>query len=258
MARTPLIAGNWKMNLDHKEAIGSLQKFAFALPQDYYEKVDVAFMVPFTDIRTVQTLVDGDGLKFTYGSQDISKHESGAYTGEVSGRFLQRLGCSYVVIGHSERREHHAESDALVRSKVEAALRHELTPILCVGEPLEVREAGEHVAHTLAQLTAALDGLPAADLGGLVVAYEPVWAIGTGKTATADDAAEMCSALRVRLAELLGEQTAQSIRLLYGGSVKADNVAEITAHPDVDGALVGGASLDPDGFAALCRAATTA
>ncbi len=259
-ARTLLLAGNWKMNLDHLEAISTVQKLAWALRDAKVDltAVDVVVLPPFTDIRSVQTLIQGDSLDMAYGGQDLSAHDEGAYTGEVSGRFLQRLGCSYVVIGHSERREHHAESDALVRSKVEAALRHELTPILCVGEPLEVREAGEHVAHTLAQLTAALDGLPAADLGGLVVAYEPVWAIGTGKTATADDAAEMCSALRVRLAELLGEQTAQSIRLLYGGSVKADNVAEITAHPDVDGALVGGASLDPDGFAALCRAATTA
>lgn len=251
MARTPLIAGNWKMNLDHKEAIGSLQKFAFALPKDYYEKVDVAFMVPFTDIRTVQTLVDGDDLKFTYGSQDISKHESGAYTGEVSGKMLSALGCSWAVVGHSERRQYHGETDKLVAEKAAAALANGISPIVCVGEPLDVREKGTHVDYVVTQTRNSLDSLSAEDLAKTVIAYEPVWAIGTGKVASADDAQEVCAAIRDLVRELGGEEVAESIRILYGGSVKVDSVAEIVGKPDVDGGLVGGASLKGEEFAKL-------
>ena len=251
MARTPLIAGNWKMNLDHKEAIGSLQKFAFSLPKEYYEKVDVAFMVPFTDIRTVQTLVDGDDLQFTYGAQDISKHESGAYTGEVSGKMLSALGCSWAVVGHSERREYHGETDKLVAEKAAAALANGISPIVCVGEPLDVREKGTHVDHVVTQTRNSLEGLSAEDLAKTVIAYEPVWAIGTGKVASAEDAQEVCAAIRQLVRELGGDEVADGIRILYGGSVKVDSIAEIVGKPDVDGGLVGGASLKGEEFAKL-------
>ncbi len=251
MARTPLIAGNWKMNLDHKEAIGSLQKFAFSLPKEYYEKVDVAFMVPFTDIRTVQTLVDGDDLQFTYGAQDISKHESGAYTGEVSGKMLSALGCSWAVVGHSERREYHGETDKLVAEKAAAALANGISPIVCVGEPLDVREKGTHVDHVVTQTRNSLEGLSAEDLAKTVIAYEPVWAIGTGKVASAEDAQEVCAAIRQLVRELGGDEVAEGIRILYGGSVKVDSIAEIVGKPDVDGGLVGGASLKGEEFAKL-------
>ncbi|AZA13637.1 triose-phosphate isomerase [Corynebacterium choanae] len=251
MARTPLIAGNWKMNLNHKEAISCVQKLAFALSDEYYDLVDVAVMVPFTDIRSVQTLVDGDNLKITYGAQDISQHDAGAYTGEISGSMLSALGCSWAVIGHSERRDYHGESDELVANKTAAALRHNITPIVCVGEPLEIREAGTHVDYVTTQLKASLAGLSAEDLKKIVVAYEPVWAIGTGKVASAADAQEVCHAVRGALAELADEATADAIRVLYGGSVKAETVAELVAQPDVDGGLVGGASLDGEAFAKL-------
>lgn len=258
MARTPLIAGNWKMNLDHHQAIATVQKLDFALPKDYYEKVDVAVTVPFTDLRSVQTLVDGDKLKITYGAQDVSRHESGAYTGEVSAQMLAKLGCTWVVVGHSERREYHNESDELVAAKAAAALRHGVSPIVCVGEPLEIREAGTHVEYVVKQTRASLDGLSAEDLGNTVIAYEPVWAIGTGKVASAADAQEVCAAIRGLVRELAGDEVADGIRILYGGSVKTDSVAEIVGQPDVDGGLVGGASLDGEEFAKLAAAAASA
>lgn len=257
MARKPLIAGNWKMNLDHKEAIASIQKFDFALPKDYYDKVDVAFMVPFTDLRTMQTLSEGDKLLLTYGAQDISKHDSGAYTGEVSGKMLASLGCKWAVVGHSERREYHGETDELVSEKAAAALKHGLSPIVCVGEPLDVRESGTHVDYVVNQTRNSLAGLSAEDLSKIVVAYEPVWAIGTGKVASADDAQEVCAAIRALVRELAGEEVAEGIRILYGGSVKVDSVAEIVGKPDVDGGLVGGASLVGDEFAKLAANAST-
>lgn len=254
--RTPLIAGNWKMNLDHFEALTLVQKLAWAL-RDLkvdLEAIDVAVIPPFTDIRSVQTLVQGERMDLTYGAQDLSAHDAGAYTGEVSGAFLARLGCTYALVGHSERREHHGEDDAVVGEKLRAALRHELIPVLCVGEPLDVRQAGGHVDHVLAQVAAALDGSTTDALGGLVIAYEPVWAIGTGETAGPDEAQEMAAAIRASLAESQGEAFAGTVRILYGGSVKADNAADIVAGADVDGALVGGASLDPAGFADLVDA----
>ncbi|WP_199444182.1 triose-phosphate isomerase [Umezawaea beigongshangensis] len=254
-ARTPLIAGNWKMNLNHFEAIALVQKIAFSLPEKYFAKVDVAVLPPFTDIRSVQTLTDGDKLLITYGAQDVSQHDSGAHTGEVSGPMLAKLGCTWVVVGHSERREHHHEDDALVNRKVRTALKHGIRPILCVGEQLAVREAGEHVAHVTAQLVAGLKGLTAERVADVVVAYEPVWAIGTGRVAGAADAQEVCAAIRATLAEKYGEDVASAVRVLYGGSVKSGNVAELVAQPDVDGALVGGASLDAAEFAKLCALA---
>ena len=258
MARTPLIAGNWKMNLNHKQTIGELQKFAFTLPKEYYEKVDVSFLVPFTDIRTAQTLVEGDKLKFTYGAQDISQHESGAYTGEVSGAMLSALGCTYVVVGHSERREYHNESDELVAKKAAAALENGMSPIVCVGEPLEIREAGTHVDYVVEQTRASLVGLDADAVAKTVIAYEPVWAIGTGKVASADDAQEVCAAIRALVKELAGDDVAAGIRILYGGSVKTDTIAEIVSKPDVDGGLVGGASLSGEEFAKLAASAANA
>lgn len=249
--RKPLIAGNWKMNLHHLEAIAVVQKLAFALPDRYLDKVEVAVLPPFTDIRSVQTLIDGDKLRLVHGAQDLSPHDSGAYTGDVSGVMLAKLGCTYVVVGHSERREIHGEDDAVVNAKVHAALKHGLTPILCVGEGLDVREAGTHVQHCTDQLRAALKGVTAEPAAGIVLAYEPVWAIGTGKVAGPADAQEVCAALRATLAELYSDEVAGGVRILYGGSVKSSNVGEIVARPDVDGALVGGASLDAEEFAKL-------
>ncbi len=255
MPRKPLIAGNWKMNLTHLEAIALMQKFAFALPEKYYDKVDVAVLPPFTHIRSIQTMIDGDGLLMVHGAQDLSPHDSGAYTGDVSGPMLAKLGCRYVVVGHSERREYHAETDEVVASKVRAAIRNGIAPILCVGEGLDVREAGRHVEHCTAQLTAALKGVTADQARNLVVAYEPVWAIGTGRVASAGDAQEVCAALRACVAQLYGDELAGTTRILYGGSVKAKNVGEIVAEADVDGALVGGASLDVEEFPQLCAIA---
>jgi triosephosphate isomerase len=255
MTRQPLIAGNWKMNLNHLEAIGLVQKIAFSLPEKYFAKVEVAVLPAFTAIRSVQTLIEGDKLLLRYGAQDLSQHDPGAYTGDVSGPMLAKLGCAYVVVGHSERREHHHEDDAVVGAKVRAALKHELTPILCVGERIEVREQGTHVEYTNAQLVAALKGLKAEQVARVVIAYEPVWAIGTGRVATPADAQEVCGAIRVQVGEKFGKPVADGIRVLYGGSVKSNNIAELIAQPDIDGALVGGASLDADEFAKLCALA---
>lgn len=251
MARKPLIAGNWKMNLNHFEAIALVQKIAFALPDKYFDKVDVTVIPPFTDLRSVQTLVDGDKLKLTYGAQDVSKHDSGAYTGEISGAFLAKLGCTFAVVGHSERRTYHDESDELVAAKAAAALRHGLTPIVCIGEGLDIREAGNHVAYNVNQLKGSLAGLSAEQISQVVIAYEPVWAIGTGRVASAADAQEVCAAIRAALGELASAEIAAGVRVLYGGSVNAKNVGEIVAQTDVDGALVGGASLDGEQFATL-------
>ena len=248
-----MIAGNWKMNLNHLEAIALVQKIAFSLKERDFEAVEVVVLPPFVDLRSVQTLVDGDKLLIRYGGQDLSPKPAGAYTGDVSGPMLAKLGCSYVVVGHSERREHHGEDDALVNAKVKAAFGHGLVPILCIGERLPVREAGDQVAHCTGQLDAALARLPADKVRELVIAYEPVWAIGTGKVATPEDAQEVCAAVRTRLAEKYSGDLADGVRILYGGSVKAGNIGGIVAQPDVDGALVGGASLNGDEFAQICR-----
>ncbi|NUP64636.1 MAG: triose-phosphate isomerase [Nonomuraea sp.] len=252
-SRTPLMAGNWKMNLNHLEAIAHVQKLAFQLTDKDFAAVEVAVLVPFTDLRAVQTLVEGDKLRIKYGAQDVSAHDSGAYTGEVSGPMLSKLKCSYVAIGHSERRQYHGEDEEIVNAKVKAAYRHGLTPIVCVGEGLDVRKAGQQVPHTLAQLDGALKDVPVEQAASIVVAYEPVWAIGTGEVATPEDAQEVCGAIRARLAELYDQPTADGIRIQYGGSVKAGNVAAIMAQPDVDGALVGGAALDADEFVRIVR-----
>jgi triosephosphate isomerase len=253
--RTPLIAGNWKMNMDHVQGITLLQKLAWTLSdaKHDYSRVEVAVFPPFTDLRGVQTLVQGDELDVAYGGQDLSQFDSGAYTGDVSGQFLNKLGCRYVLVGHSERRTIHNESDEVLNAKVKAAYKHAVIPVLCVGEGLEVRQAGTHVEHTLTQLRADVAGLTAEQAAQLVVAYEPVWAIGTGEVAGPEDAQEMCAAIRAELATIFGDDVAAKIRLLYGGSVKANNVAAILNERDVDGVLVGGASLDPAEFANIVR-----
>ncbi|MEV4675094.1 MULTISPECIES: triose-phosphate isomerase [Actinomadura] len=251
--RKPLMAGNWKMNNNHLEAIALVQKMAFALKDADYDAVDIAVIPPFTAIRSVQTLVDADRLAIQYGAQDVSQHASGAYTGEIAASMLAKLGCDYAVVGHSERRQFHAEDDAVVNAKAKAALAADITPILCIGEGLEVRKAGEHVRHCLTQLDGGLEKIPADQVRRTVIAYEPVWAIGTGEVATPQDAQEVCAAIRTRLAELYDGGLADEVRILYGGSVKSGNVAKLMAQDDVDGALVGGASLDPGEFVKICR-----
>lgn len=251
--RTPLMAGNWKMNLNHLEAIAHVQKLAFALTDKDFAAVEVAVLPPFTDLRSVQTLVDGDKLKIKYGAQDLSAHDSGAYTGEISGPMLAKLKCTFVAIGHSERRQYHGEDEIVTNAKVKAAYQHGLTPILCVGEGLDVRKASQQVPHTLAQLDGALKDIPAAQAETIVIAYEPVWAIGTGEVATPEDAQEVCGAIRGRLAELYSQELAEKVRIQYGGSVKSGNVAAIMAQPDVDGALIGGAALDAEEFVKIVR-----
>jgi triosephosphate isomerase len=253
--RVPLMAGNWKMNLNHQEAVVLVQKLAWTLSDKRhdYAKVEVVVCPPYTDLRSVQTLVDGDRLSIRYAAQDVSARDEGAYTGEVSASMLAKLGCSYVVVGHSERRDYHAESDETVNAKAHKALAAGMTPIVCVGEGLEVRRAGEHVAHTLAQVDGSLAGFTADQVADLVVAYEPVWAIGTGEVATPEDAQEVCAAIRARVREVHGDGAADAVRILYGGSVKAANDAGIMAKDDVDGCLVGGASLQVDEFGGICR-----
>ena len=251
--RLPLMAGNWKMYENHLEAIALVQKLAFTLTGRDFDSVEVAVLPPFTALRSVQTLIDGDKLRISYGAQDLSQYDAGAYTGEISGSMLAKLGCDYVLAGHSERRQYHSETDEVVGAKVQAALRWELTPILCVGESLEIRQAGQHIEHILRQLDGALKGIPATAVAAMVVAYEPVWAIGTGEVATPADAQEAAAAIRSRISDVYDAETAGGVRILYGGSAKPGNIAPIMAQPDVDGALVGGASLDAGQFAQICR-----
>jgi len=251
--RKPLIAGNWKMNLNHLEAIAVTQKLAYSLEDRDYDAVEILIIPPFTDIRSVQTLVDGDRLRLLYGAQDISPAESGAHTGDISGSMLAKLGCSYVLVGHSERRSTHNEDNALVNRKIKSALANELKPILCVGEELMVREAGTHISFVLEQLRNSLKGFHKPDLKKIVIAYEPVWAIGTGKTATPEDAQEVCYAIRNEMKKIGSDEIAENCRILYGGSVKSINTLDIMKEPDVDGALVGGASLDPEEFARISK-----
>ena len=247
------MAGNWKMNLNHLEAIALVQKLAFSLDPRDHDAVECVVLPPFVDLRSVQTLVDGDKLRLGYGAQDLSPHDGGAYTGDISGAMLAKLGCAYVVVGHSERRQHHGETDGIVNAKTQAAFRHGLVPIICVGEGLDVRELNGQVDHCVGQVAAALADVPAEQARTAVIAYEPVWAIGTGKTATPQDAQEVCGEVRATLARLYPGELADGVRVLYGGSVKASNVAELMQQPDVDGAPVGGASLDATEFASICR-----
>lgn len=247
------MAGNWKMNLNHLEAIAVAQKLVYSLDDKDYDAVDVAILPPFTDIRSIQTMVDGDRLRLQYGAQDLSPDASGAFTGDISGSMLAKLGCTFVAIGHSERRAIHLEDDALVNRKIKAALSHELTPIFCVGEELAIRESGAHVSHVIRQVRAGLEGFHKPELKKIVIAYEPVWAIGTGKTATPEDAQEVCAAIREEIEQIGSSEIAANMRILYGGSVKSANIAEIMKQPDVDGALIGGASLDPEELAKIVK-----
>jgi triosephosphate isomerase len=253
--RTPLMAGNWKSNLNHHQAVVLVQKLAWTLSDKKWDpaRSEVVVLPPFTDLRSVQTLVDGDRLPLRYGAQDVSVHDGGAYTGEISAAMLAKLGCRYVVVGHSERREHHSEDAVTVNAKAARVLDAGMTPIVCVGEGLEQRQSNEQVVHCVAQLDGALAGLDTAQISSLVLAYEPVWAIGTGEVATPQDAQEVAAALRGRVGVSYGDAAAAGVRILYGGSVKASNIAGLMAQPDVDGALVGGASLQADEFAGICR-----
>ncbi len=255
MARKPLMAGNWKMNLNHVEAVGLVQKLTWTLEDKRHDpnRSEVVVLPPFTDLRTVQTLVEGDRLNLGYGAQDVSPFDNGAYTGDISAEMLVKLGCRYVLVGHSERRHIHGEDDNTVNAKTVKAVQHGLTPIVCVGEGLEVRRAAEHVPYTLAHVESALAQLTPDQIGAAVIAYEPVWAIGTGEVATPADAQEVCAAIRGWIADQHGPTIADEIRILYGGSVKANNVAALMAEVDIDGALVGGASLDVDEFSAIAR-----
>ena len=251
--RKPLMAGNWKMNLNHLEAIAVAQKLVYSLDDKDYDAVDVAIIPPFTDIRSIQTLIDGDRLRLTYGAQDLSPEASGAFTGDIAGSMLHKLGCTYVLIGHSERRAIHSESDALINRKIKAALANEIIPIFCVGEELAIRASGAHVSHVIRQVRAGLEGFTKPELKKIVIAYEPVWAIGTGKVATPEDAQEVCAAIREEIENIGSAEIASNMRILYGGSVKSSNVAEIMKKSDVDGALIGGASLDPEELAKIVK-----
>ena len=241
------------MNLNHLEAIAVTQKLAYSLEDRDYDAVEIVVLPPFTDLRSVQTLIDGDRLRLLYGAQDLSPSASGAHTGDISGSMLAKLGCTYVLVGHSERRAGHKESDELINKKIKAVFTNELKPILCVGEDLEIREAGNHIAHVLDQLRNCLKGFHKPDLKKIVIAYEPVWAIGTGKTATPEDAQEVCAAIRKELRKIGSDEIADNCRILYGGSVKSINTLDILKEEDVDGALVGGASLDPEEFARISK-----
>lgn len=251
--RRPLISGNWKMNQNHYEAIQLVQKLTYLVGKDDFGAVDVSLHPPFTDIRSVQTLIEADDLKFALGAQNCHQEDKGAFTGEVSPVFLQKLNVSYVIVGHSERRELFGETDSAVREKVSAVLRHKMTPILCVGETLGEREAGTTMEKVTGQVRAALHGCSPAQAGSLVIAYEPIWAIGTGRTATAADVQEVCAAVRATVAAVASAEAAAAVRIQYGGSVKAGTIKELMAQPDLDGALVGGASLDPEEFARIIQ-----
>ena len=253
MARTPLIAGNWKMNLDHQQAIALVQKLSWTLRDAAhdYKNCEVVVFPPFTDIRSVQTLMDADKLELGLGAQDLSKFDSGAYTGEVSGAFLKKLEVKYVLIGHSERRQYHSENDEIVQAKTAAAFRHGIVPVICVGETLEQLESEGQSAVPVRQTLAALAGHD--KMGDFVIAYEPVWAIGTGKVATPEEAAAVCGKIREAIAAEHGPEIADATRILYGGSVKANNVAGFLRSNEVDGVLVGGASLDAEEFSGIAR-----
>ena len=251
--RRPLISGNWKMNLNHFEAIQVVQKLAYLVGKEDVARVDVSLHPPFTDLRSVQTVIDADKLPFALGAQHCHWEDKGAFTGEVSPVFLAKLGVQYVICGHSERRELFGETDQMVAAKVASIQRHGMTPIMCVGETLAERESGATEDKVLGQVRSGLEGRSAEQVGSMVIAYEPIWAIGTGRNATAADAQQMCAAIRMTIGALFGRAAADRIRIQYGGSVKAGTIAELMAGADVDGALVGGASLDPDEFARIVQ-----
>lgn len=250
--RKDLIAGNWKMNTNHLEAIQMVQKLSYRLEPADYERVDVVVCPPFTSLRSVQTVIEADHLAIGLGAQNVNPNESGAFTGEVSPGMLEKLSVTHVIVGHSERRQIYGEDDAFVNAKAKAVLDVGMTPILCVGETEDEREAGEAFPRVEGQVRAGLAGIDAERIADMVIAYEPIWAIGTGRTASADDAGEMCGFVREQVRELAGD-AADRVRVLYGGSVNPGNIAGLMAKRDIDGGLVGGASLDPDTFASVIR-----
>jgi triosephosphate isomerase len=251
--RTPLISGNWKMHHNHFEAISTVQKLAYLLHKDDYEVVDVSVHPPFTDLRSVQTVLEADEIPIALGAQHCHWEEKGAFTGEISPAFLAKLNVTYVITGHSERRELFGETDEMVNTKAKAILKWGMTPIICCGETLEEREAGGTDQKVAGQVRAALAGLKPEQVAGLVIAYEPIWAIGTGRTASAEDAQTVCALVRATVAEVAGAEAADAVRIQYGGSVKPSNAVELMGQPDIDGALVGGASLVADDFAGIVQ-----
>ena len=251
--RRPLISGNWKMNLNHFEATALLDKLRYLVSKDDLAAVEVSVHPPFTDVRTVQTFLESEKVDIALGAQNCHWEDSGAFTGEVSPAFLAKLNVRYVIVGHSERRELFGDTDEWVSAKLKAVLKHAMVPILCVGETLDEREAGSTEAKVTGQVRAGLDGVSAEQVGAMVIAYEPIWAIGTGRTATTEDAQSVCASIRATVAEVAGTDAAAAVRIQYGGSVKASNAAELMAQPDIDGALVGGASLDAESFAKIVQ-----
>ena len=251
--RKPLISGNWKMHHNHFDAITLVQKLGYLIGKDDVAVVDVSVHPPFTDLRSVQTVLDADKIPLLLGAQNCHWEEKGAFTGEVAPTMLAKLNVSYVIVGHSERRELFGETDEDVNRKVKAVLKADMTPIMCCGETLEERESGTTEAKVVGQVRAGLDGLKADVVGALVVAYEPIWAIGTGRTASSDDAQTVCAIIRSTIGERFGAAAADTVRIQYGGSVKPDNAAELMAQPDIDGALVGGASLEAESFAGIVQ-----
>jgi triosephosphate isomerase len=251
--RKPLISGNWKMNLNHFEATATLDKLRYLLTKDDYEHVDVSVHPPFTDIRTVQTFLESEKVPVGIGAQNCHWEPKGAFTGEVAPGMLAKLNVSYVIVGHSERRELFGETDVEVERKVNAVIANGMTPILCVGETLEEREGEAHHGKVTGQVHAGVQALTPEQVGSMVIAYEPIWAIGTGRTASADDAQEVCGWIRAKVAEMKGAEAAAAVRVQYGGSVKGANAAELMAQPDIDGALVGGASLEAEEFARIVQ-----
>lgn len=251
--RVPLISGNWKMHLNHLEALATVQKLSYVLGGHDYSKVEVSVHPPFTDLRTVGTAIESDRMKFSMGAQNCHFEDKGAFTGEVSPSMLAKLNVQYVIVGHSERRELFGETDETVNAKVKAVIAAGMTPILCCGETQTEREAGEAEGKVDGQIRAGLAKVTAEQVGAMVIAYEPIWAIGTGLTATPEDAQTMCAHIRKVVAEVAGADAAAKVRIQYGGSVKPGNAQELMSQPDIDGALVGGASLDPDEFAKIIQ-----
>jgi triosephosphate isomerase len=256
-SRRPLMSGNWKMNMNHYEAIHLVQKLSYLLTKEDFEKVDVTVHPPFTDIRSIQTVLESDKLAMMLGAQNCHTEEKGAFTGEVSPAFLGKLGVKYVICGHSERRQYFGETDDIVAAKVAAVMKFDMLPIVCVGETKDEREAGTTLERVESQVKGSLKGRTADQISALVIAYEPIWAIGTGLTATAQDAQDVCHHIRSVVRTEWGSEAADKVRIQYGGSVKAGNVAELMAQPDIDGALVGGASIDPDEFARIVQFKTS-
>ncbi|HXF72800.1 MAG TPA: triose-phosphate isomerase [Actinomycetota bacterium] len=253
MARRPIIAANWKMHKTHLEAIRDVQKLSYLLDRGDADRVEVVICPPFTALRAVQTLIESDRLPFGLGAQNVHPEPQGAFTGEISAPMLQALRVSYVIVGHSERRQRFGEDDAFVARKVRAVLAHGMAPILCVGETLDERDAGRTEERVRGQVEAALRGLAPAEVARVVIAYEPIWAIGTGRNAEPADAGEVIGMIRSSVAALASPEVAGEVRIQYGGSVRAGNIRDFMAHPEIDGALVGGASLDPEEFALIVR-----